>query len=230
MKLILLAAIFAIAFSAAGDVTAVAVTAAFYNTSSKVADGLCQLTVTATVASAATATGYHPIWLINSKTQHTTLVNDTIIFVQMGFTFAAGPVFSAPVATAGFYVANAAVTVTTTAAVTSTNAPAIGSLTTASSTIGSTGLTWTTAFNTSYTQAQYLNSSTAGTGSFFSYQLTSPTTTTLYTALLSTYAIGTTSASVSSWSACTTGFAKLASGSTSIIDRLLGSVLAFSFF
>ena len=229
MKLILLAAIFAIAFSAAGDVTVVAVTAAFYNTSSKVADGLCQLTVTATVPTAAAASGYHPIWLINSKTQHTTLVNDTIIFVQMGFTVASGA-FSAPVATAGFYVANAAVTVTTTAAVTSTNAPAVGSLTTASSTIGSTGLTWTTAFNTSYTQAQYLNSSTAGTGSFFSYQLTSPTTTTLYTALLSTYAIGTTSSSVSSWSACTTGFAKLASGSTSIIDRLLGSVLAFSFF
>ena len=57
MKLILLAAIFAIAFSGAGDATAVAVSAAFYNTSSKVSDGLCQFTVTATIATITGVTG-----------------------------------------------------------------------------------------------------------------------------------------------------------------------------
>ena len=229
MKFILLAAIFAIAFSAAGDVTAVAVSANFYNTTGKVADAMCQLTVTATLATVATASGYNPVWLMDSKTQNSVLVNDTIIFVSMGFTVSSGA-FSAPTATAGFYVANAAITVASSAAVTTTNAPAVGTLTTGSSTIASGGTTWSTSFNTSFTQAQYLNSSTSTAGSFFPYQQTASASAVLYTAVLAGNAIGTAAVAATSWSSCVSGYVKLASGATSVIDRLLGSVLAFSFF
>ena len=168
MKFILLAAIIALAFSTTGDVTAVAVAATFYNTTGKVADAMCQLTVTATIGAAVSASGYNSVWLMDSKTQNSVVVNDTIIFVSMGFTVTSGA-FSAPTAAAGFYVANAAVTIGSSATVTATNAPAVGTLTTGSSTVASAGTSWATSFNTSYTQAQYLNASTSSAGSFFAY-------------------------------------------------------------
>ena len=163
MKFIIFTAIFAFALSSAGDVTALAVSATFYNTTNKVSDSLCQLTVTATINVPFGTSGNNAIWLMNSKTQHSVIVNDTIIFVSMGFTVT-GTTFSAPTATAGFYVANNAITIGSSTTVTSANAPSFGSLTTGSSTIASDGTSWATTFNTSYSQTQYLNASTASAG------------------------------------------------------------------
>ena len=230
MKLILIAAIFAIAYSTPASISAVAVSATFYNTTGKAADATCGLTVSVT-ATAATATGFSCVWLVNSKTVNSLVVNDTIVFVSMGYTVS-GSSFSSPSATAGFYVANAAITVASSGTpVTTSNAPAIGSLTTANSTVASAGGTWATSFNLTYTQAQYYNSSTSNKDTYWPYTSGADgSTATAYTELLSGLELGTASASITGYSACTTGYTKLASGSTSMIDRLLGSVIAFSFF
>ena len=232
MKFILLAAIVAIAFSTAGDVTSIAATATFYNTTGKVADAMCQLAVTAsmTAAYATAGTVFSPIWLVNDKTQHSVVVNDTILYVQMSYTYAATPTWTVGTATAAMYVASSAVTIGSSAAVTSSNTGAIGSLTTGSSAVSSTGVSWTTSFNLTYTQSQYFNSSNSNIGSFFPYFQAPGASSVAYTAVLSTNAIGTSAVAITSFSTCTAGYVKLASGSTSIIDRLLGSVLAFSFF
>ena len=230
MKLILFVAIFAMAYSTAAVISAVAVSATFYNTTGKAADAMCGLTVSVT-ATAATATGFSCIWLVNSKTVNSLVVNDTIVFVSMGYSVS-GTSFSSPVATAGYYVANAAITVASSGTpVTTSNAPAIGSLTTGNSTVAAAGGTWGTSFNITYTQAQYLNSSTSNMATYWPYTSGADGTTAVaYTALLSGLELGTSSASITGYSSCTTGYAKLASGSSSVIDRLLGSVLAFSFF
>ena len=47
MKFILLITLLAIAFSSNGDVTALSLSATFYNTTGKAADALCGLTVSA---------------------------------------------------------------------------------------------------------------------------------------------------------------------------------------
>ena len=232
MKFILLAAIVAIAFSTAGDITGVAATATFYNTTGKAADAMCQLAVTASVAAAYATAGtvFSPIWLVNDKTQHSVAVNDTILFVQMSYTYAATPSWTIGTASAAMYVASSAVTIGAAVAVTTSNTGAIGSLTTGSSAVSSTGVSWTTSFNLTYTQSQYFNSSNSNVGSFFPYWQAPGASSVAYTAVLSTNALGTSAIAISSYSACTAGYVKLASGSTSVIDRLLGSVLAFSFF
>jgi hypothetical protein len=227
MKLILIATLIALTFAAAGDVTAVAVTASFGNSSALKTGGVCILTVTATCTTiAAATTSPSAIWLINSATQHAVAVNTTIIFLTQAYTMpAAVPVAGAQ--TGVVYYANAAVTIAAAADVlTATNTATAGTLalgTAATMTVTSWGAT----VNVSYSTYQYLNSTNAA--SFFVYQMGTATTTTYINVQATANAVGTTAITISSSSACTDGFAKLSSG-VSVTDRILGSILALSFF
>ena len=222
MKFIVVLALIAVAFCTAGDLSSPALTASFKNTSSKAADGYCQFTFTGTLATLTADINLH-LWLMNSKTQHSVLVNDTIIYVKNAVTFSG----LTTVTTGASYVATSAITITTSDTVTSSNTVSGGTIATNGGVVTTTSLTFN--MNATYTQFQYLNASTTSQGSFFVYW--SYVSADVYTDVQTTgYAIGTTAISVSSWSTCTAGYKALASGSTSIVERLIGSILALSFF
>jgi len=225
MKFILVATLIALSFAGAGDVTAVALSASFANTTALKANGICIITVACTVETiAAAATSPSAIWLINSATQHAVAVNTTVIFLTQTYTMpAAVPIAGAQ--TGAAYVANAAVTITTSDVLTATNTASAGSLTLGTAATMTT-TSWGTSINVTYTQFQYLNSTSAE--KFFLYNKNTATSTT-YMNAQSSLAVGTSSYTVSSISTCKDGYAKLSSG-VSVTDRILGSILALSFF
>ena len=225
MKLILIATLIALTFAAAGDVTAVTITATFGNTTALKTSGVCILTVAATVETiAAATTSPSAIWLINSATQHAVAVNTTIIFLTQTYTFTTLPVAGAQ--TGAVYYANAAVTITTADVLTATNTASAGTLTLGTAATMTT-TSWGATVNVTYTQFQYLNSTSAE--KFFLYQKLTATGTTYMNVQSTANAVGTASYTVSSISACKDGYAKLSSG-VSVTDRILGSILALSFF
>jgi hypothetical protein len=84
MKFLLLAITIAVALAAAGDVTAVAVTGSFVNTTGKVDGAWCSYAVAVTHAATVPADGskiYNSLWLVNSAAAGTWVVNQTIVFV-----------------------------------------------------------------------------------------------------------------------------------------------------
>lgn len=225
MKLILIATLIALTFAAAGDVTAVTVTATFGNTTTLKTSGVCILTIAATVDTiTAATTSPSAIWLINSATQHAVAVNTTIIFLTQTYTFTTLPVAGAQ--TAAVYYANAAVTITTSDTLTATNTASAGTLTLGTATT-MTATTWGATVNVSYSTYQYLNSTVVD--KFFLYQKGTLGTGTYINVQSTANAVGTGAISVSSISNCKDGFAKLSSG-VSVTDRILGSILALSFF
>lgn len=225
MKLILIATLIALTFAAAGDVTAVTITATFGNTTTLKTSGVCILTVAATCTTITDATASpSAIWLINSATQHAVAVNTTIIFLTQTYTFATVPVAGAQ--TGAVYYANAAVTITTSDVLTATNTASAGSLTLGTAAT-MTATSWGATVNVSYSTYQYLNSTVVD--KFFLYQKGTLGTGTYINVQSTANAVGTGAISVSSISNCKDGFAKLSSG-VSVTDRILGSILALSFF
>lgn len=225
MKFILVATLIALSFAAAGDATSVALSASFTNTTTMKSGGICQITVTVTVdAITAVTTSPSAIWLINSATQHAVAVNTTVIFLTQAYTFTTLPVAGAQTGVA--YYATAAVTITTSDVLTATNTASAGTLT-----IGSaatmTATSWGTTINVTYTQFQYLNSTSAE--KFFLYQKNTATSTTYVNVQSTANAVGSSSYTVSSISKCKDGYAALSSG-VSVTDRIIGSILALSFF
>ena len=160
MKFILLITLLAIAFSSNGDVTALSLSATFYNTTGKAADALCGLTVSATVgtALATSLTVSSPLWLFNSMTQNSVAVNDSMIFINNVYTVevsGGGDVparnlnerraldtFTLGTPTAAFYAASSAFTLSSSVTVTSSNVAAVGTLAVGAGTISSAGTSW----------------------------------------------------------------------------------------
>lgn len=226
MKLILLiATLIALTFATGGDATSVAISATFGNTSSLRASGVCILTVAVTCGTIATDAATSPlaIWLINSATQHAVAVNTTIIFLTQTYTWTTLPVAGAQTGVA--YYANAAATITTSDVLTSSNTVSAGALTLGTAATMTT-TSWGATVNVSYSTYQYLNSTSSE--KFYLYQKSTATSTT-YINVQTSLAVGTSTYSVSNISACKDGYAKLSSG-VSITDRILGSILALSFF
>jgi hypothetical protein len=236
MKFLLLAITIAVAL-AANEVTAATVTGSFVNTTGKVAGAWCSFAVAVTHATtsltASTNTHYN-IWLVNSATAGTWVINQTIVYVMVSNTVSATPAITASAAAGSIYFASAAVTL----ASASTDITA-ASLTASATTFHTvSGTTAGVAFSFNLTKAQFdqMNSTKLIEKAHIHYKYESGTAAVTYVKLYSgdTYvAISAASTPVvietkTANDVCSKGFVSLASASSQ--DTFIGSLLALAFF
>jgi hypothetical protein len=235
MKFLLLAITLAVALATAGDITGVALAAVWNNaTSGKLAESSCTITATVTLdtITPSAATYGSAFWIVNSAVAGTWPVNTSVWYVKVTSTYA-NTAFGAATITASGYLVGTAV------ALHASNDILTASLTTdafAASSVGTFAATgYPASFNLTWKQFDHMNSTmklAEKAHVHYTYEASSPVKTHLTLTSATAAVLGAATPTVldikPAMTTCGTGFAKVASVSST--DSIMGSLLALAFF